>query len=115
MPTCNWCQLESEDNEVCSWCRQPMVGGRPVVYAARRSGVELLGDEETESRMVGMAGVAGGLILALGIVAGLFLLGTANEPAHAAGAGGDKPALSGLEWTRSQQPARGQPAAPASS
>ena len=56
MPRCQWCRQESQDPNVCDWCKRPLTAGWTPAAAAipadRMSFAATQGDEPTSDRLL---------------------------------------------------------------
>src|SRR5262245_17651611 len=65
MPRCQWCRQESEDLNVCDWCKRPLAAGwTPAAAPADRMTFSAPDDEPNSDRllmfsMVGIVSVVG--------------------------------------------------------
>ena len=71
MAYCNWCQLESENDDVCVWCKRPL-GTSQGVYQQARSDLHFLRSSEDGGEPTPIFAIVGALVL-LGLVAGAIL------------------------------------------
>jgi hypothetical protein len=72
MPRCQWCRQESQDENVCDWCKRPLaVGWTPTAAAPsdKMTFNQAAGDEPQSDRllMISMLGIVVLTVIAFGI------------------------------------------------
>src|SRR5690349_7214612 len=81
MPRCQWCRQDSQDPNICDWCKRPLVAGWTPAVAAAAIPAERMSfavDEETSSDRLLMFSVLG-IVLVVAVAFAYSML-TRKQP-----------------------------------